>query len=57
VAVAAEDTEVIEPVVGVVPVDVVEFEGDRAAHPVLEPTRLATRLLDPRGDEAAAERR
>jgi hypothetical protein len=41
VAVGAQDTEVLEPVVSVVTIDVVEREGKGAASPFLEATLLA----------------
>jgi hypothetical protein len=57
VAVAAEDTEVLQSVVGVVPVDVIELQRERLAPPLRQPAALATGLLETLANEPPAKLR
>jgi hypothetical protein len=55
VAVRAQDTEVIEAVVGVVTVDVIKVQGQRPATPRRQPALGTSRFEQTRGEEPIAE--
>jgi len=50
-AVGAEQSQVLEPVVAPVAVDVVELERDRRAAPLVLQATLTLRLLEPSRDQ------
>jgi hypothetical protein len=54
-AVGTQEAQVLQPVVCAVAVDVIELQGDLPVEPPGQPTGLASRLLQPFGDESLAE--
>jgi hypothetical protein len=54
-AIRAQNTEVLDPVVVGVAIDMVELERNRLPVPFDEPAFFATNLLQSRGDQASLE--
>jgi hypothetical protein len=55
VAVRAQDTDVFDPIVGKVAIDVMELERNGFAVPLREPALLAPAILVSGGDQASFE--